>query len=189
MNPKYKQWLDITSAEVMKLNSGDYNFVSVPIGIIKDLVGDKIDTILSVGFGDGSELVFWGDNAQGIDMNDENIAMVKSAGCNVQKMDMHDMTFEDGKFDIVFSRDVFEHSISHIQVISEMARVSKRYVAIVLPDNQWAASGHHFIIPNLQQMISMGEKVGLSLRAYREYNILSNIIVVNQSLYLFEKHE
>jgi ubiquinone/menaquinone biosynthesis C-methylase UbiE len=166
-------------------SAGQESLIRSAYSTVKNIIGEQKKT-LCVGVGDGTELKYF-RGAYGIDINDKSIEKCREENFNVSKMDMHKMTFQDGVFDLVFSKDNFEHSVSHIEVISEFARVSRRYVAIVLPDESWQCSGWHFIIPNMKQMISLGEKVGLSLRAFREYDVLSGTRIVGQFIYIYEK--
>ena len=179
-------WVSDTAAEEMD-SIGAMNIIRVGAGLVNQIIGLQ-DKTLCIGCGEGVELSFFSGSTKGIDLNDASLAKAKDAGYDVEKMDMHNLSFQDDSFDLVFSRDNFEHSVSHIQVISEMARVSKRYVAIVLPTEDWQSSHWHYIIPNLRQMISLGEKVGLQLKSLREYNIIVGSIAIGQSLYIFEKH-
>ena len=180
---KKQDWLGLVGSEEMDSASA-YQTISIAHHYITSLI--EPSSVLCVGCSDGTELELWG-NAQGIDLNDKSLEKCRSKGFLVHKMDMHDMSFDDNKFELVFARDVFEHSISHIKAIEEYARVSSKYVAIVLPDESWQWSEWHFIIPNTIQMISLGEKVGLKLRAMRQYNVNMGSMNVQQTLYLFEK--
>lgn len=178
-------FLKLVGSEEMD-SYGALPIIQTGIAYLKDIIGEPQST-LSVGCGAGAELGFF-DNVKGIDLNDTSLSYCKQAGYDVQKMDMHDMTFEDNTFDLVFARDVFEHALSPIEAISEMARVSKKYVCIIVPDETWQSSKWHFICPTTKQMQSLGEKVGLQLKALREYNVIIGMITIQQSLYLFEKH-
>lgn len=178
------KWLDITASEVMD-SEGARFLIELAVGLVKDEIGEP-QSVLCVGSSDGTELDMF-KNARGIDLNDESIEKCRQKGFLVDKMDMHDMSYEDNKFQLVFSRDVFEHSIAHIESLSEMARVSGEYVCIVMPDESWDNSDWHFIIPNLRQMVSMAHKVGLMLVAYNEYSAVIGRASVHQHFYLFKK--
>lgn len=146
--------------------------------------------VLCVGCGDGTELDLWAERKTmpvGIDLNDASIEKTRKRGYQVEKMDMHNMTFEDLSFDVVFARDVFEHALSPMEALLEMARVSRQYVIVVVPDETWQSSAWHFIVPTMRQMLSLGEKAGLKLRAVREYNRIVGGTVINQSMYVFTK--
>lgn len=180
------KWLNLAISEEMDSTMA-FPLIRMANNYLRGIV-TIFQNVLSVGCGDGIELSLF-ENSTGIDMNEQSLEKARLAGYDVQKMDMHKMTFEDNEFNLVFARDSFEHSISHIEVISEMARVSNQYVCIILPTEDWQYSRWHFIIPTLKQMISLGEKVGLQLKALREYNVILGSISIGQSLYLFEKHK
>lgn len=183
---KRQKWLNLTGSEVMKSNEA-LLLISIHVGSIKEVIGNP-DNTLVVGCADGTEMNLW-DKCTGIDLNDESLAKSSGNGFIVHKMDMHDMTFKDGEFSLVSSRDVFEHAVSSIEAISEMARVSSKYVAITVPDSSWQYSAWHFIIPTMKQMITLGEKVGLMLKAYREYGVIQGSEYVKQYLYIFQKED
>jgi len=178
------KWLDLTASEEMDSRSA-YPLIHSSVSFVKSKIGEP-KSVLSVGCSDGTEMELF-NSVEGIDMNNTSLQKCIAKGFKVHKMDMHKMTFDDNSFELVYSRDVYEHSISHIQVISEMARVSSKYVAITLPGEDWQDSKWHFIIPTFRQMFHLGEKVGLMLKSYKEYNILSGSMVINQHSYLFQK--
>jgi len=179
-----KKWIDNTASEVMD-SQGAFSLIGVAAGETLAVTGDDIKT-LCIGCGDGTELGFFKD-VVGIDLNNTSLEKCKAKGYHVEKMDMHELTFNDNSFDLVFARDSFEHAVAPIQVLSEMARVSKRYVSITLPDQSWDGSHYHYLIPTLRQMLAMADKVGLNLRSYREFNRGVGQMVIFQHLYIFEK--
>jgi len=178
------KWLELVASEEMD-SQGAYHTILAAVQTVKEIIGDPEST-LCIGCGAGVELGLF-DHATGIDLNEQSLVVCREAGYTAEKMDMHAMTFPDGKFELVFSRDVFEHAVSPIEAISEMARVSKKYVAVILPDESWQSSKWHFIIPTMKQMISLGEKVGLLLQSYREYDVIIGNTDVHQYVYIFRK--
>jgi len=184
-----RDWLAKTASEEMDSTAAS-QIISYGIDQALEVIkGDP--SILSVGCGDGTEMELWRERLNttvfGIDLNDASLEKCLHKGLNVEKMDMHDLSFDTGSFGLVFARDVFEHSLNHVQVLSEFSRVSSKYVVIVLPDETWQSSTWHFIIPTLKQMISLGEKSGLKLVALREYNLIVGRAVIEQVMYVFEK--
>lgn len=179
-----KDWLKFVSSEVMDSKNQEL-MIGYAVKYIKDVI-PLPDKVLCVGVGDGTEMDYF-PSSIGIDISEESIEACKKQGLDVRYMDMHNMTFEDNSFDLVFSKDNFEHAISPIEAISEFARVTKKYVAIVVPDETWQGSMWHFVIPTVKQMITLGEKAGLMLKAFREYNILVGQMAIGQSLYIFQK--
>lgn len=181
---KNDKWLNLVGSEVMD-SDGAERIISVAVGLIKEKIKEP-ESVLCVGCGGGTEMEMW-NNPQGIDLNKTSLERCRQKGLMVHEMDMHKMSFNDDAFELVFARDVFEHAISPIRAISEMSRVSSKYVAIVVPDESWQSSEWHFLIPTMKQMISLGEKVGLSLLMYREYSFIVGNSDVWQNLYLFKK--
>lgn len=184
------KWLDIAASEEMDSKTA-LPLIQWAIGYVLEDVGIP-ESVLSVGCSDGTEMFCWlhqgSKVVRGIDMNDVSLSKCQEDGLSVQKMDMHKMTFSDNSFELVFMRDVFEHSLSHIEVLSEATRVSSKYIAIVLPSQDWHSSKWHYIIPTLEQMISLGMKVNVQLKAYREYSSPIGNALIRQYYYLFEKH-
>ena len=78
-------------------------------------------------------------------------------------MDMHDMTFTDGEFDLCFSHDCFEHALSPMIAMGEMCRVARRYVLVHVPSEDWQFSAWHYILPTRVQIISLAVKFGYLL--------------------------
>lgn len=178
-------WVLNTTSEVM---NSDGQIANINKAIEVSLSGiEKIDSVLSVGSGDGTEIALFesvGLKVKGIDGNFLSVDKCKSKGFDVVQGDMHEMPFKDKEFDMVFSRDVFEHAFSHIALIQEMARVSKKYVSITLPDESWGSSGLHSLIPTTEQMIYLGMKADLSLRTMGKF-FINNVF---QTTYLFTKN-
>lgn len=188
---KQNKWLDITASEVMD-SVNARNLIMTSIESILFALPNDPESVLCVGIGDGTEIEEWkriSPLVEGVEINDTSYGIVTSKGHTVHKLDMHDLSSMEKKYELIFSRDVFEHSISHIQVIEQLSNVSSRFVAITLPDMSWADSPGHYIIPTLEQMISLGMKVNLSLRYYRQIPILSGTRLITQFIYLFEKHD
>ena len=184
IDSKSKSWLKLVGSEVM--NSKEAIFlIRIHVGLINEKIGEP-KSVLVIGCADGTEMSLW-DNSEGIDLNQTSLNICESKGLKARMMDMHKMDFNDNSFELVSSRDVFEHAISPIEAISEMSRVSSKYVAITIPDSSWQWSDWHFIIPTMEQMLSLGEKVGLKLLSYREYGAIQGSEYVKQYLYLFEK--
>ena len=178
------KWLDLVGSEEMESEKQE-SLIHHAIMDIKKVIGEPKNT-LCVGCADGTEMKYF-DKPFGIDLNEKSLAKCREKNLQVEKMDMHHMTFSDNTFELVYSKDNFEHAISHIEALSEYARVSSRYVAIVLPDDSWQSSGWHFIIPTLKQMVTLGEKCGLMFKALREYNLIVGRSAVYQSIYIFQK--
>lgn len=186
---KSSKWLELAAQEEMNSAGAD-----IMLGFAIKEAWERCDlpkTLLSVGCGDGSELEMWKSvkvrDITGIDLNENSVMKAREKGFTVEKMDAHDIQYPDNSFDMVFARDVFEHAVSHITMMSEMARVAKKYLIIVLPDQTWNPTPVHYIIPTLRQMMNLGFKNDLYVKFFQEYTLLSGHRVTTQSLYIFEK--
>lgn len=178
-----KKWLEHNAHEEMNDSGLDGLF-----GVVtQELHKLPIKRTLAVGCGNGTELNYLpGDTVIGLDINPKNQAS------NVDIGDMHDMAYQDKEFDLVYSRDSFEHAVAPIAALAEMSRVSSKYVCIVLPDEVWTERPEHLIIPTDRQLQSMAEKVGLAQVMRRDYRLIIPIpntagYLMIQHFYLFQK--
>lgn len=179
-----KKWTEYMATEVME-SKQQVMLIKLAINAIYLKIKD-MGRVLCIGAGDGTEMEYI-PYAEGIDLNEESLKKCKEKGLKVHKMDMHKMTFPDNSFDLIFCKDTFEHAVAPIKVLEEFARVSKKYVVIILPNEEWQSDSYHLIIPTLLQMLSLAEKCKLLLLSYREYNLMVNQTSIRQSLYIFQK--
>lgn len=143
-----------------------------------------VDTTLAVGCGTGTELNYLPGEVRGIDINPIHKSEQIDTG------DMHDLPYKDNEFELVYIRDAFEHSVAPIVAISELARVSSKYVCIILPDEVWTESHWHLIIPTMRQLMNLAEKVGLRLLRVRDIRMIINkggFFLLHNRIYVFEK--
>jgi len=180
---KIKAFIDEIGSEEMN-SEGAIDLIKYTIIFIpKD-----VKSILCIGFGGGTELRLLeekGYEVHGIDYNKNNVE--KNKDFNVRQGDMHDIDFEDNSFDLVLARDVFEHSIAPMVAFREFARVSKKHIYIVLPDETWALSDLHTIIPTLKQMIALGIKFDCMLSWFNEKYHIAGRWIFKESYYIFRK--
>ena len=159
---KHNRWLAVAKKESMGSSPGDKR------RWIEMLPLSEIKTVLCVGVGDGVEMGFFMDrgiDVTGITLNENDVVTLKDKFKKIFYMDMHEMDFPDNTFDLIWAKDSFEHSVSHIIAISEYSRVvkSKKYVMIICPhEERWGRSPHHFICPTLLQIKNLGMKVELT---------------------------
>ncbi len=110
-------------------------YVLPKIDIITAFTGLKrSDRLLDVGCGNGY-FTFYFDkvcNVCGIDFSDKMLAMnpVKKT----LQMDAADLGFEDGSFEVVFCHALLHHVDDIDKVISEMKRVTNKYVVLLEPN-------------------------------------------------------
>ena len=87
--------------------------------------------------------------------------------------DMHDLPYGDGEFDLVFSRHSLEHALCPYLALTEMLRVSSRWVLVVVPaDTPWCqdSPGHLYVMgrPGWENVF---KRLGLRVHAFVEADI------------------
>lgn len=160
---KWEAYLQVAASEKMD-STGAADLINNAILHLPPDAGK----VLCIGCGDGYELSRI-RGAAGTNLNPEQVEQVRSKGFECYHADMHELPFEDKSFDTVFCRDAFEHALSPYIAISEFARVARKYVLIVVPDESWQFSKWHYICPTPIQMISLGIKLGLKPAAAWRY--------------------
>ena len=101
-------------------------------------------------------------------------------------MDVQDMQFDGGTFDVVFAHDTLHHVQDLDKAIREMARVSKRYVVIVEPNilnlanalisvaTEEERKAHRFTVRRLERLVARN---GLRIVHMRRYGILVPFLI------------
>lgn len=82
--------------------------------------------ILDVGCGQGVALLPFRERgcvANGITLNDRDVAVCRSQGFDVYKMDQSFLEFDDASFDVIWARHIVEHSIMPYYTLTEFRRV------------------------------------------------------------------
>jgi ubiquinone/menaquinone biosynthesis C-methylase UbiE len=117
---------------------------------------EEIKSVLDVGCGQGDAQTFLSsfgvDTYQGVTLGDDvSVGQIKNK--NVNRADFTFLPFEDKMADLIFSRHSLEHSPMPIISLMEWLRVSKKYLAIVLPNPEfWTYKGmnHYSVMPDEQ---------------------------------------
>ena len=102
---------------------------------------------LCVGCGDGTELAYF-PGSVGVTLNTAGLQDRRG----VVQADMHALPFRTGSFAGIFCKDTFEHALAPTIVLAEFSRVARDWCMLVVPDQGWAFSPHHTIIPTQDQM-------------------------------------
>jgi ubiquinone/menaquinone biosynthesis C-methylase UbiE len=93
--------------------------------------------ILDAGCGTGKLASFWlneGYDVLGVDISDGALAITKNKGVRVTKADiLKGLPFEDNSFDLVYSDGLLEHFVDPEPILTELFRVSKKYVLTFVP--------------------------------------------------------
>lgn len=102
--------------------------------------------ILNVGCGTGGTLPVlekYGE-IENIDVSDEAIKFMRSAGYKVKKVTDHILPYKDNTFDVVVAFDVLEHIDKHEDALVEWTRVLKKggVILFTVPAYQWLWSDH-----------------------------------------------
>jgi 2-polyprenyl-3-methyl-5-hydroxy-6-metoxy-1,4-benzoquinol methylase len=125
------------------------NFFRVLFFQIKDL---KIESILDVGCGEGITLSKLKENKilrqssgqvgrrlEGIDYSKEavEIANKNYPNLHILEGDIYKLKYKDNSFDLVICSEVLEHLEDPQKALRELARVSRRYILLSVPNEPW----------------------------------------------------
>lgn len=119
------------------------------------LVGDDI-YILDAGCRDGWTIEFLNSigyrNVLGIELFDEYVNYCNQRGRKAEKGDLHNLTYKDNTFDMVYCRHVLEHCLDPVKVMDEMLRVVKQggVVYCAFPLEQETFGKHTTAIPDVE---------------------------------------
>lgn len=161
-----------------KLNSIEtFNFFDLP----------KYKKILVIGAGNGAEVVaFLGKGYEAIGttihMSYKKYAK-KFFGIDLWHEDMHDMSFETGSFDGIFSYSVFEHTLSPFVLFFECRRLLKpdgKLIFNVPPPNSPTATGvQHYSVLSKEQWSHLLDIMGFDI-LYIDDHITCRAIKTNR---------
>ena len=155
---------------------------------IKKLVDSTppdVKKVLVVGCGDGTEIEEYkkaGYEVVGIQVNDFQNKQIREKGLDARTMDMHEMTFENGEFDLIHCKDCYKQAISPLLAFAEFYRVSKKYILISEPDMRWAWKAHNYQLFTEEQFEILSLKFGMKFKSW-----IYTYPYVKQFNYLFEK--
>lgn len=109
----------------------DDNINSRNLGLIKRIKSGQ-GTLLEVGIGGGYFLKKAQDigyDVYGVELNKENCEFaIELLGTSerVLNVDIYDANFKDGSFDVIYTRDVFEHIPNPKKFLAEFSRIAKK---------------------------------------------------------------
>jgi len=114
------------------------NFSTVLLGELKKL---KPESILDVGCGEGFTLnklqeAKIGKRLEGIEYMDDAIQLGKKMHptLTIKKGDIYKLPYKADTFDLVICSEVMEHLENPEEALAELKRVSKKYVALSVPN-------------------------------------------------------
>jgi ubiquinone/menaquinone biosynthesis C-methylase UbiE len=101
-------------------------------------------TILEAGCGEGFILerlykANIGEKRMGFDFSDTAVTLAKKERphLDIRKGNIYEIPFKDNSFDLVICCEVLEHLDDPKKALSELARVSKQYVILSVPNEPW----------------------------------------------------
>ena len=127
-------------------------------------VPDRAKDVLVVGCGDGTEVKWLKDrgyNVRGITRNQSEVVNAKKRySVDITAGDMHELPFEEEKFDCIVAKDVFEHAIAPTIVMREFHRTLKKdgLLIMTMPSMEWAKEFYHHSFLTHKQMKIMFDK-------------------------------
>ena len=93
--------------------------------------------ILDVGCGSGTLAHYWqkqGQDIRALDFSDDALALTEKKGIHCIKADLtQGIPFANNHFDLVYSDGLLEHYLNPHTILSELWRVSKRYILTLVP--------------------------------------------------------
>ena len=123
------------------------------------------ETVLDIGCGQGYSSYLFGLKSKkwvGVTLG-EDYKVCKNRNLEVYCLDFSFLNrFDDGFFDLLFCRHVLEHSPMPLLTLMEWRRVSKRYLAVVLPSpKEFKYFGrNHYSVMNNTQFLWLAARAG-----------------------------
>lgn len=126
---------------------------------------EHVHSVLDLGCGEGFCQDFFSEyEYTGVSLHkDYDVAVSK--GRNVFNMDYSFLPFEDDSYDFLYSRHSLEHSPMPLLTLMEWHRITKRYLAVILPAPEfWRFSGkNHYFVLNRRQWENLFDVAGFSV--------------------------
>lgn len=132
------------------------NFYSTLVSLAKPL---SPKTVLDAGCGEGFTLNKLmlnqiGQSIEGVEYTKEAIAFGKKLfpKANIKHGSIYDLPYKDNSFDLVVCTEVLEHLEDPKKAMSEIARVSKKYVVLSVPNEPFFMLSNFFRGKNLSRL-------------------------------------
>ena len=149
--------------------------------------------ILDIGMGDGyaadTMRKKFNCPVHGITLSANELEWSKTAYPDIvaEVMDVHDLTYPNEHFDLIFMRDSFEHFLSPFLALDECYRTLKPggFLMIALPINEpWLTWDEHIIVPNQVQMTHLLKLTGFEVVEYHEKDYPPPVVLVQAKYWI-----
>ncbi len=172
-NPYYlkpPRWYILQQMRSENSLSTDTNHKHFSLEFAKE-ISKTVKTILDLGCSDGwllEQFKNMGFEATGITISKRDYEVAKSRGLNVKVADMHNLPCENESFDLVWMRNVLEHSLNPKTVMWEIKRVLKPEgcLFLVYPSMIWKGSDHYSLMEE-DKVVELIKEVGLKVESVK----------------------
>lgn len=147
-------------------------------------IADKTSPILDAACGEGRGLLALKNlgfsDVTGVDLATDKLDKAKERGLNVFYADMHELPFEDNKFEYCFSSHTLEHMHDLKKAITELLRVSKKlyYIIPVYETEEFVKNNnpsHVHPINNPKEFIKILTDLGLRHNSYIKHRMSTEL--------------
>ena len=133
----------------------------------------RAKSILDAGCGEGEILErIESTSAFGVDLDQQRVSIARSRNSNgtLGVADVQRLPFHDRAFDLVLMLEVFEHVGDPAQALSEVARVTDRYLLASVPNEPWWRIGNMMRLKYLRAFGNTPEHLHhWSTRSFRRF--------------------
>lgn len=126
--------------------------------ILKKWQGPRRPTALDVGCGPGfvMEALWQSFDVHGVDIDPGAVAEARARGVDAREADAHSLPFEDDSFDLVYCSFLLLWVEDPAKIVSEMARVSRDWVACIAEPDMGGRIDHPEELVPLARMAEEG---------------------------------
>jgi|WetSurMetagenome_2_1015567.scaffolds.fasta_scaffold00049_80 ubiquinone/menaquinone biosynthesis C-methylase UbiE len=166
------------------MDIGHMRWTARAICMMKPHIGD-VGNVLDVGCGVGYAEKWFRrigiTDYVGVSLG-EDVSVAVNRGLWVYENDFHFLPWQDGDFDMIFSRHSLEHSPMPLLALMEWHRVSNKYLGLVLPNPEhWGWAGrNHYSVMNQTQIEFLLEVAGWVV-------VMKNVEIPEEFIYLCKK--
>jgi ubiquinone/menaquinone biosynthesis C-methylase UbiE len=173
------------------------------LGLSDIYKGTDSNSLLEVGTGEGHVLDFFSEKnilpekTVGVDISTEAILYAKKRALPVVFREASALTlpFEDSSFDTVMCLEVLEHIVDFERALTEIIRVSKKYVLLSVPWEPWFSYANALRGKNVKKFgrdpehVNVWSKKSFHSLVHREgFKIKKHLIVFPWQVAMLERH-